>query len=88
MPAPEYRFAPPRKWAFDFAFPRKLVALEIEGGVWVRGRHTRGSGYIADMEKYSNAAVLGWCVIRTTPADLFNDETLDLIRRAFRRKVA
>lgn len=63
-PKPEYKFHPSRKWKFDFAFPDRMVAVEIEGGVWTGGRHTRGSGFIADMEKYNAAASLGWFVFR------------------------
>lgn len=69
-PEAEFTFAPPRRWRFDYSWPEWKVALETEGGVWSRGRHTRGKGYIADMEKYSEAAILGWCVLRLTPTDL------------------
>jgi len=62
----EYRFHPERKWRFDFAFPAHRVAVEVEGGVWTRGRHTRGRGYIADIEKYNEAVILGWRVLRVT----------------------
>lgn len=59
----EYKFHPVRKWRFDFAFA-DMVAVEIEGGIWTRGRHTRGSGFIKDCEKYNTAAALGWRVFR------------------------
>jgi hypothetical protein len=69
LPAPEreHLFARPRLWRFDFAWPALLLAVEVEGGVWTRGRHTRGQGFIDDMEKYNRAAVLGWSVLRVTP---------------------
>lgn len=69
LPAPvrEYRFHDIRKWRFDFAWPEYKVALECEGGTWSRGRHTRGAGYQGDLEKYNQAAVLGWTVLRYTP---------------------
>lgn len=60
----EYRFAPPRKWRADFAEPGSKLLIEIEGGTWTRGRHTRGKGYIGDIEKYNMAALEGWTVIR------------------------
>lgn len=63
-PVPEYKFHPDRRWRFDFAFPERMIAVECEGGVWSNGRHTRGSGFIADMEKYNAAAALGWFVFR------------------------
>lgn len=60
----EYRFHPVRRWRFDFAIPEEKIAIEIEGGVWTRGRHTRGAGYTADLEKYNTATVMGWRVLR------------------------
>lgn len=44
-----------------------MVAIEQDGGVWTRGRHSRGAGQIADMEKLNEAALLGWRVGRFTP---------------------
>lgn len=63
-PEREYRFCEERKWAFDFAFPEQMVAIEIEGGTWSGGRHTRGSGYEKDLEKYNAATRLGWRIFR------------------------
>jgi hypothetical protein len=65
--ANEYKFHPTRKWPFDFAILELKIAFEIEGGVWINGRHNRGSGFIEDCHKYMEAALLGWTVIRLTP---------------------
>ncbi len=62
----EYRFAPPRRWRFDLAFPSILWAVEIEGATWTGGRHTRGAGFERDAEKYNRACLLGWRVLRVT----------------------
>lgn len=59
----EYKWHPTRRWRSDFCFTDKVL-VEIEGGVWTRGRHTRGQGFINDCEKYNNAAALGWRVFR------------------------
>jgi len=69
-PQEEFRFHPHRKWRFDFAWPEQRIALEVEGGIWTQGRHTRGAGFLADMEKYNAAVLLGWRVLRTTPDKL------------------
>jgi very-short-patch-repair endonuclease len=63
---PEFRFSE-RRWKFDFAHVGSKTAIEIEGGVFSSGRHTRGVGYINDMEKYNKAVELGWVVLRYTP---------------------
>jgi hypothetical protein len=80
-PELEYRFCPTRKWRFDFAWPFEGVALEVEGGVWTGGRHTRGSGFVKDVEKYNAAAVTGWCVLRCQPRDLTTNATVNLVKR-------
>ncbi len=62
----EYQFAAPRRWRFDFAAPVLKLGVEVEGGIWSRGRHVRGGGFEKDAEKYNNAAILGWRVLRFT----------------------
>lgn len=84
----EHRFAPPRKWRFDYALVEQRIAVEVEGGVWTRGRHTRGAGFLKDVEKYNEAAVRGWIVIRTTPDKLVSAETLELVERALQARAA
>ena len=63
-PETEYRFAPPRRWRLDFAWPQWLVAVEIEGLTPTGGRHQRVGGFLADAEKYEAALHLGWAVYR------------------------
>lgn len=75
----EYRFHPKRKWRFDYAIVDKKIAIEVEGGVWVSGRHISPQGFIKDMEKYNTATSMGWRVLRFLPADLMKRETLFLI---------
>lgn len=88
VPVPEYKFHPSRKWRFDYAFPLHMLAVEIEGGLWTNGRHSRGSGAIADLEKYSEAAILGWRLIYATPQDLENGVALDRVIRALTDRAA
>lgn len=60
----EYIFHPTRKWRLDFAWPEHMLAVEVEGGIWTGGGHTRGSGFLRDCEKYNAAALMGWTVLR------------------------
>ena len=86
-PEREYRFHPTRRWRFDFAWPDVMLAVEVEGGTWSQGRHTRGSGYAADCEKYNEAALLGWRVLRFT-ADMVNNwSALETVREALREEI-
>jgi hypothetical protein len=76
---PEYKFHPNRRWRFDYVLDRpNWTALEIEGAIWTRGRHTRGSGYAKDLEKYREAAALGYRVYRFS-----TQEVLDGTAKAF-----
>lgn len=77
----EYRFDPIRHWRFDWALPSHKVALEVEGGAFSRGRHTRGAGFVKDMEKYNAATLAGWKVLRVTPDQLLSDGPV-LLRQA------
>ena len=67
-PQREFGFQHARRWRADFAWPEQKVLCEVEGGVWTRGRHVRGAGFEADMEKYNAATLGGWRLIRVTPA--------------------
>lgn len=73
VPVAEYVFAHPRRWRFDRAFVEERVAVELEGGVWTRGRHQRPAGFIGDLEKYNAAALGGWLVLRFCADDLRRD---------------
>jgi len=72
-PVREWRFHPVRRWRFDFAWPDRMTAVEVEGGTWSRGRHVRGRGFEADCQKYNAAAVMGWKVLRVTGGMLDRD---------------
>lgn len=79
----EFRFHPTRKWRFDFVigdFPSMMkIAVEVEGGVYSNGRHTRGSGYSADLVKYNTAILCGWKVLRYTTKQI-NTEVIEQIK--------
>lgn len=97
VPRPEFQFAKsldvvelhaigqvkPRKWAIDWAFVHERVALEVEGGYAVGGRHTSAKGFIGDQEKYNALALLGWRLLRVTPRDVASGAALRLIELVF-----
>jgi very-short-patch-repair endonuclease len=75
----EFRFHPERQWRADFGHIETRALIEIEGGIFQRGagRHNRGAGYAKDAEKYLEAVLTGWTVIRLTEKQL----ELDCIER-------
>ncbi len=81
-PVTEYRFHESRRWRFDYAYPDAKVAMEVEGGVWVGGRHVRGGGYINDCEKYNEAQILGWKVLRFSHSQIKTGYAFGVIARA------
>jgi hypothetical protein len=93
LPAPtlEYRFArnlkPPRQWRFDLCYQERMLAIEVEGGSWIGGRHTRGSGFEEDCEKYNEAAITGWSVLRVTGDMIASGKALGFIERALAKEV-
>lgn len=78
-PVSELRFAPPRRWRFDFAFPEQGLAVEIEGAIWTQGRHTRGTGFTKDCEKYNAGVLAGWRVLRFT-TDMLNSDPRQVVK--------
>lgn len=89
LPAPvtELRFHPTRQWRLDFTWPDALVAVEVEGGVHSGGRHTRGTGFEADCEKYAEATLLGWTVLRVTGRHVASGQAVEWLRRLLERKL-
>jgi len=82
----EYRFHPTRKWRFDYAFVEHKIAIEVDGGVWINGRHNRAAGYVKDLEKFNAAAAMGWVVIKYTPEQLYRSATFDLIKETIKNR--
>lgn len=83
----EYRFHPSRMWRLDLARPEAKLAVEIDGGVFSGGRHTRGVGYEADCVKAAELAILGWRLIRVTTRHVKNGAALQWIERALKRSL-
>ena len=80
----EYRFRglnDQRRWRFDFVvLPLYLqIAIEIEGGSYVYGRHNRPKGFAADCEKYNQATLMGWKVLRYTPNQALELAPLEIV---------
>ncbi len=91
-PTRHYMYHAGRKWEFDFAWPGILgvgfihsLALEVEGGSWVKGRHTTGVGFQKDAEKYLAANEHGWLVLRVTGSQIKSGEAIQSLQRVMLR---
>ncbi len=90
LPEPqlEYRFHPTRKWRIDFFWPDAAwapyagLAVELEGGAFVGGRHTRGKGYEDDIVKYNEIGLTRILLIRCTPGQVRDGSAVQWVRRA------
>lgn len=86
LPTREYKFHPNRGWKIDYAITELMIAIEREGGVYTGGRHTRPVGFLKDMEKYNELAIMGWTLIRAIPDDMQTDKVLRLVELAIELK--
>jgi very-short-patch-repair endonuclease len=90
LPAKEHRFHPDRRWRFDYAFIADRLAVEIEGGIWIKGKCGRGgahslpSNILRDMEKNNAAVLLGWRILRFTPEQVKNGTAILMIEKALK----
>jgi very-short-patch-repair endonuclease len=82
-PEAELRFHSTRRWRFDLAWPTHKLAVEVQGGVFVQGRHSRGAAQVADMEKLNAAQLAGWRVLQVTPKQITDGTLIGLLRQAF-----
>lgn len=74
-----------KDWRFDFAWPELLFSVEVEGGLFVNGRHSRGEGFEADLEKYRHALLLGWTVFRCGAKMIKSGVALTTIEALYQR---
>lgn len=94
-PKREHVFSKERKWAFDYAWPEQMIALESDGSTHGTGKpchvcgqrkpggHSSRSGIERDMKKINAAQVLGWIVLRCTPEELTDGYAQRMLEAAF-----
>jgi hypothetical protein len=72
-PIPEYWFATHigRRFRFGWAWPDQKLAMDI-------------GGYKADCEKFAEAAIMGWRVIRCLPEHVTKGVAVQWVERAMK----
>ena len=93
-PEPEYEFAADigRKWRMDYAWPTKDngyltgggVFLEIQGGLFMTGRHNQGAAMLKEYEKLNTAAIRGYRCIMCSPRQFSSGEALTWVAMALK----
>jgi very-short-patch-repair endonuclease len=63
----EYRWHSTRKFRFDLMVRSKRLAVEVDGGLFINGGHTRGARREYDYERDAEALAAGWKVMRVSP---------------------
>lgn len=79
-PTMQHKFHNLRKWRFDFSFVDEKLAVEIDGGSFVRGGHNRGAQQNKDHEKSNVATAMGWRILRfNTMAMKYPDDVVTFV---------
>ena len=83
----EYKFCPDRRWRADF-YIKPMILIELEGLTqpWRKSRHTTNDGYSMDCEKYDEAEVLHFNVLRFTQQHVKSGYALQTIERLIEAK--
>jgi len=85
IPISEYKFHKSRKWRLDFVWLDEKFVVEVEGGIYKKGRHTRPIGFKNDCEKYNEAELAGFHVLRVTSDHIKNGKAIEWIERALQK---
>jgi len=75
----EHRFHPHRRWRLDYYHAPTQTAVELEGGLFSGGRHTRAAGFLGDCEKYNAAAMMGITVLRLGTGQVDHQHVTEII---------
>ncbi len=81
----QVRFIPSRRFLADFVIDSDLM-VEVQGGVYIRGAHTRGTTYESNCEKMALALGLGYRVLWVTSRQVQNGKAIEWIGKALDRK--
>ena len=62
----EVKLIPNRRFRFDYVHEQSKTAIELNGGNWIRGRHSRPASLIKEYEKINLAQLLGYTIFILT----------------------
>ena len=73
----EVRLIADRQWRWDFIVAD--LAIEIHGGTWSRGAHSRGAGQVRDFTKQNAAVLAGYRPLTFTTEQVAAGEAVNVI---------
>ena len=82
----QFRAIPGRRYSFDFAFIAARILVEVQGGVWSRGKsgHKSGRGIEDDTEKLNLAVIEGYRVLQVTGKQIKDGRAVNWILEALK----
>ena len=73
-----------RRFQADFWFPRLRLALEVDGGVWMKqSGHTSGVGYTSDRVRDIEALLQGTLTVRYTSEQIRSGYAIETFKKIF-----
>lgn len=81
-PVCEYKAIKGRQYPWDFAWPESRLLVEIQGGIYQRGAHSRGAGIERDMEKLNLATLAGYRCLQFSRRMIEDGTAVAKIRQA------
>ena len=79
-PTFEYKFQPKRRFRWDLCWPSQKLAVEVQGGIWIKGGHSTGKGITRDCEKLDEGVKLGWKVLQFTKEQIESGYAVEAIK--------
>lgn len=86
FPNSEYPENRRRKWRADFVILDYSLIIEIDGGLWIRGAHGHPTDILRNMRKQNDAMLLGFAVLRFTPAEVRTGRAVTFTQMVLKEK--
>lgn len=83
-PVRQFKFCQDRLWRADFAWPEQKLLVECMGGIWNRGAHVRGLGYLNDCERLNVATILGYKMLYVCGQHIESGKAIEWIKNVLR----
>lgn len=83
----QFHFDHVRRWRSDFAWPKHMLLVEIDGGIWREGggAHSHPIDIERNMEKQNAATLAGYAILRFTPEQVRNGQAIAMVQRFLAR---